>query len=172
MRDVLRAAAAAAALLLATAGGHAHPIHTSVAEADYNGASGALEVSLRVFIDDFEAALSVHVRRRLSLEKTPPAEFDEATRAYLAEKFTVLARDGKPAALRWVGRETKADANELWFHFEVPLPGGVEGARLHHNALGEQFPNQINSVRVRDSGRQTTLVFLPRQTGKLVRFRP
>ena len=72
MRDVLRAAAAAAALLLATAGGHAHPIHTSVAEADYNGASGALEVSLRVFIDDFEAALSVHARKRLSLEKTPP----------------------------------------------------------------------------------------------------
>ena len=172
MNRLLRAAIGTLALLLATAGGHAHPIHTSVAEADYNAAAGSLEVSLRVFIDDFEAALSVHAHKRLSLEKTPAPEFDEATRAYLAEKFTVQARDGKPAALRWVGREAKAETNELWFHFEIPLPGGVEGARLHHNALGEQFPNQINSVRVREGERQVTLVFLPRQTGKPVRFRP
>ncbi|MEY4089267.1 MAG: hypothetical protein RJB55_1538 [Verrucomicrobiota bacterium] len=172
MNRLLRAAIGTVALLLTAAGGHAHPIHTSVAEADYNAATGSLEVSLRVFIDDFEAALSVHARKRLSLEMTPAPEFEEATRAYLAEKFTVLARDGKPAALRWVGREAKAETNELWFHFEIPLPGGVEGARLHHNALGEQFPNQINSVRVREGERQVTLVFLPRQTGKLVRFRP
>lgn len=163
---------AAAALFLAAAGARAHPIHTSVAEADYNAATGALEVSLRVFLDDFETAVSVHARRRLSLARTPAAEFDAAARAYLAEKFTVLARDGNPAGIRWVGREAKADTNELWIHFEVPLPGGVEGARIHHNALGEQFPNQINSVRVREADRQVTLVFLPRQTGKSVRFRP
>ncbi|MFM9079568.1 MAG: DUF6702 family protein [Opitutaceae bacterium] len=172
-RPPVRAAfAAALVLLLAAAPARAHPIHTSVAEADYNAATGSLEVSLRVFIDDFEAALSVHARQRLSLGRTPAAEFDAATRAYLAEKFTVLGRDGKPAALRWVGREAKPDTNELWFHFELPMPGGVEGARVHHNALGEQFPNQINSVRVREAERQVTLVFLPRQTGKLVRFRP
>ena len=103
---------------------------------------------------------------------TPAAEFDKAAQAYLADKFTVKTSDGKPAPHRWVGREAKADANELWFYFEVPLAGGVEGARLHHNALGEQFPNQINSIRVRDAGRQVTLVFLPTQTEKTVRFRP
>jgi hypothetical protein len=160
-------------LTAATAGLlRAHPIHTSVAEADYNASSGNLEVALRVFIDDFEAAVSVHARRRVSLERTPAAEFDEAARAYLAAKFVVKTREGKVAPPRWVGREAKADANELWFYLEVPLPGGVEGARLHHNALGEQFPNQINSVRVRDAERQVTLVFLPSQTEKTVRFRP
>ena len=62
MRDALRAAATAVVLLLATAGGRAHPIHTSVAEADYNAASGALEVSLRVFIDDFDdVGLSIFI---------------------------------------------------------------------------------------------------------------
>ena len=150
----------------------AHAIHTSVAEADYNAATRRLEVSLRVFIDDFEAALSVHARRRLSLAATPREEFDAATRTYLAEKFTVRTPDGQLAPLIWVGREVRDAENELWFHFEVALPGGVEGCRVHHQALGEQFPTQINSVRVRDGERRLTLVFLPRQTEKTVRFRP
>lgn len=173
MKVRLRAFTTAVLFVVAASGAlRAHPIHTSVAEADYNATSGNLEVALRVFIDDFEAAVSVHARRRISFERTPTAEFDEAARAYLAEKFTVKTRDGKPAPQRWVGREAKADANELWFYLEVPLAGGAEGARLHHNALGEQFPNQINSIRVRDAGRQVTLVFLPSQTEKTVRFRP
>ena len=151
---------------------HAHPIHTSVAEADYNRTSQKLEVALRVFVDDFETALSAHARRRVSLEQTPPAEFDALTRAYLAATFTVRTREGTLATHQWVGRELKEGENELWFYFEVPLPGGIEGVRLRHGALAEQFASQINSVRVRDDGRKTTLVFLPNQTEKVVRFHP
>ena len=127
----------------------AHAIHTSVAEADYNAAP-----------------------RRLALASTPPAEFDAATRAYLASTFTVRTPDGQLAPLVWVGREVRDAENELWFHFEIPLPDGIEGCRVHHRALGEQFPTQINSVRVRDGERRVTLVFLARQTEKTVRFRP
>ena len=152
---------------------HAHPIHTSTAEADYNAKTKQLEVALRVFVDDFEAALSVHTQRRVSLEKTPPAEFDALARAYLAEKFTVRTRAGVLVAPKWVGREFKPGENELWFYLELPLPDGVEGARLHHRAMAEQFSNQINSVRVRDAeGRKVTLVFLPTHGEKTVRFHP
>jgi hypothetical protein len=151
----------------------AHPIHTSIAEADYNAKTQQLEVALRVFVDDFEAALSSHTKRRISLEKTPPAEFDAIARAYLAEKFTVRSRAGVLVAPKWVGREIKPGENELWFYFELPLPDGVEGVRLHHRALAEQFSNQINSVRVRDAdGRKATLVFLPSHREKTVRFHP
>ena len=162
----------AAALLLAVPTLPAHPIHTSVAEADYNRTSHKLEVALRVFIDDFEAALSVHARQRISLARTPGAEFDTRARAYLAEKFSVRTRDGQRVPHQWVGREVKEADNELWFYFEIALPEGIEGCRLHHQALGEQFPNQINSVRVRDGSRKVTLVFLAKHTEKTVRFHP
>jgi hypothetical protein len=159
-------------LLLGGVTASAHPIHTSIAEADYNCATKKLEVALRVYVDDFEAALSTHARRPISLEKTPPAEFNALAHAYLAEKFTVRTRAGAAVAPRWVGREIKPADNELWFYFEFALADGVEGIRLRHGALGEQFPNQINSVRIRDDGRKTTLVYLPKQTEKTVRFHP
>lgn len=170
-----RARAALLAVALALAGAPpaaAHALHTSVAEARFDAARGRLEVSVRFFIDDFEVALSAHARRRLAVAATPSAEFDAAARAYLAETFTVRTPDGRVAPLEWVRREVRAAGNEVWFHLAVALPGGIEGCRLHHRALGERFPGQINSVRVRDGERRATLVFLPRQTEKTVRFRP
>jgi hypothetical protein len=162
----------ATALVAAVPNLHAHPIHTSVAEVDYNRTSQKLEVALRVFLDDFEVALSALAGRPVTLATLSKADFDTLARAYLTAKFTVRRPDGALAPHEWVGREIKAADNELWLYFEIPLATGVEGARLHHALLGEHFPNQINSVRVRDHGRLATLVFLPRQTEKTVKFRP
>jgi hypothetical protein len=150
----------------------AHPIHTSIAEADYNPTARNLEVALRVFADDFEAALTARERRTISLERTPAAEFDALTRAYLAEYFTVKTMDGSRVTLHWIGREIKEGANELWLYFAAPLPQGVDGTTIHHAMLRDQFSNQINSVHVRDGSRRTTLVFLPSHREKRVRFRP
>lgn len=148
----------------------AHPIHTSTAEADYNRESKQLEIALRVFADDFEAALGDLAGKKISLEKTPRVELDALTRAYLIEHFIVKALDGTLASQRLIGRELKDAANELWLYFEIALPGGVDGARLDYTVLRERFPDQLNSLRVRDGPRQATLVFLPKQAEQTVRF--
>lgn len=158
-----------AGLALATAAA-AHPIHTSFAEADYNRVTQRLEVALRVFADDFETALSLRAGKKISLEKTPAAELDALMQACLAEQFLVRPADGAPAGFTWVGRELKDAQNELWLYFEFPLPGGAEGSRFRHRVLCELFSDQLNSVRVRDGERQVTLVFLPGEGEKTVRF--
>ena len=150
----------------------AHPIHTSFAEAGYNRAAKKLEVSLRVFADDFEAALGALAGGKISLEKTPAKEIDLLARAYLTAHFIVRGRDGTLASPRWIGRETRDAGSEVWLHFEIDLPAGVAGARIHHTALRERFSDQLNSVRVRDGTREVTLVFPPRQGERTVQFPP
>ncbi len=150
----------------------AHPIHRSIAEADYNQATHTLEVALRVYADDFEAALSARTKRKISLEKTPAAEIDALAHRYVEETFTIKTGDDAPTTLHWIGRKLKDAENELWLYFEVPLPGGVEGAKIRHAVLSDQFRDQLNSVLVRDGARKVTLVFLPTHTEKSVRFPP
>lgn len=160
------------ALLVSISSASAHPIHTSTAEADYNRSTQKLEVSLRVFADDFEAALSDLAGRKISLEKTPPAEIDALARAYLIEHFTVKTRGGTLAPQRLVGRELKDAANELWLYFEIALPSGVDGARIDYTVLRARFADQLNSLRLRDGHREQTLVFLPKQPEQTVRLAP
>ena len=151
-----------AALGLLASAATAHPIHTSIAEADYNRATQRLEVAVRVFADDFEAALGAAIGKKISLERTPASEFDALAQRYLRERFAVVPAGGsQPADLTWIGRELKDASNEVWLYFELALPGGVDGARVRHGLLTERFSDQLNSVRLRDGARQTTLVFPP-----------
>ena len=150
----------------------AHPVHTSSAEADYNRTTRKLEISLRVFADDFEAALAALAGETVSLEKSPPATVDALARAYLTAHFIVKNRDGVLASQHWIGRELKDATNELWLHFEIDLPGGVDGLRLDYAVLKELHSDQLNSVRVRDGPRTRILTFPPGQGERTVRFPP
>lgn len=151
---------------------HAHPIHRSIAEATYNAATQKLEVALRVYADDFETALSARAKQKISLEKTAVAEFDRLAHAYVAETFTLRTADGATPAFHWVGREIKDAENEFWLYFEVALPAGVEGVRIRHAVMTDQFRDQLNSVLVRAGDRKQNLFFLPTHGEKVVRFPP
>lgn len=150
---------------------HAHPVHTSLAEADYNRTTQKLEIALRVFADDFEEALSLRAKKKITLAHTPAAEFTALTQAYLAESFLVRRVDNTLAPHTWIGREYKDAANELWLFFEIALPPtGLEGLRLRHAVLSTQFSDQLNSVLLRAGSRSVTLAFLPDSGEKFVRF--
>lgn len=153
-------------------GTHAHPIHTSFAEADYNSATKKLEVTLRVFADDFENALGQLAGAKISLEKSPRAEIDALTRAYLVSHFIVKTHGGSLAPQHWTGRELKDADNELWLYFEVELPTGVDGIRVDYLVLKSLHADQLNSLRVRDGSRSLTLIFPPAQGERTVRFPP
>ncbi len=150
----------------------AHPAHLSLAEADYNRDTQRLEIAVAIFADDLLLALRKQAPASVSYTKTPSAELDRVIQAYLGANFHVMAKDGTVQSLHWVGREFDQDDGEqrLWLYFESPLPGGPEGARIHHGLLHDTIPQQRNTVAVRDGPLRTTLVFDPGDSAKTIRF--
>ena len=153
---------AAAAVALAAATPHAprasaHKFHTSFTEANYNAEAGTLEVTLRTFPDDLEAAL----RRRAPA--TPPAaedrkkEFEGRVAAYVAETFRLETPAGEPIKITWVGMDAGVDS--AWLYFEARLPANLEGVRLRNHLLFDLFDDQINLVNLKTKGGRTALRF-------------
>jgi hypothetical protein len=62
----------------------------------------------------------------------------------------------------------------LWIYLTCPLPGGADGARVADRVLRNTFPDQLNSVRIRDRStspaRQATLLF-PNDREQVIGFR-
>ena len=133
----------------------AHKYYTSLARAEYNEESKAVEVALRVFADDFELALTRRSGRKVYLDKTEDAA--ALALAYLRETFEVSGRDGRRVELRWVGMETQGDV--AWLYFEAPLPEGPSGASLRDRVLLELFRTQVNIVNLKYGGAKLDLVF-------------
>ena len=131
---------------------HAHSLHQSTAEAEYNPTTQKLEVSLTVFINDLELALMRQSERLMSIDKTPAAEFDAQIQAYLAKTFVVTDADGKTMKLEWVGRELgslKNDDPAVTLFFAIPLSGGLAGSSLQHSVLCDLFQDQTNLLLLR-----------------------
>lgn len=155
--------AAFISLCLATCA-HAHSLHQSTAEAEYNPQTQKLEVSLTVFINDLELALIRHTERLISLEKTPTAELDAAIQSYLAKTFIVTDAAGKAVKIQWAGRgievdSAKSDEPAMTLFFEVALPDGLGGSTLKHTLFHDLFKDQTNLLLLKAGRKKSELSF-------------
>lgn len=144
------------ALCLASSA-HAHALHQSTAEAEYNAQTRKLEVSLTVFINDLELALIRHSERLIFFDKTPAADLDAAIQSYLAKTFMVVDAAGKVVKLEWVGHKKDADTAKsndqtVTLFFQVALPQGTAGATLHHVLFCELYEDQMNLLSLGERG--------------------
>lgn len=158
----------AAALTLTPAAVRAHAVHTATVEMELNRDAGRVEVALRCFLDDLETALSARAGKPVRADRMPAAEFAPLAMAYLSEKFVLRDAQGKPARLEWIGRDLKDAANEAWLFVQFIGPTTIDGARLTVTLLRDQFPDQLNSVQLRDGERRLTLLFPPGETERSI----
>ncbi len=159
-------AAIASALLLAAAPrpAHAHPLHTTLAELSYDPATRVLQVSLRVFTDDFTNAVARRAGERAgeragvrTVGALPP---DSAMFRYVAERFAIAAPGAGPLALRWCGVRRSGDV--LLLCLRATAVPALAGARVRSALLNESFADQVNLVQATYDGRRQMLLFTPR----------
>lgn len=125
----------------------AHPLHTTITDLTLDSRTHRLEAVIRVFADDFEAAVAGSLA---------PADA-RAKAAYLARRFVIRGADGKAIPLRWTA--TRRTDDLLWIHLEARAPRGLRGASVQSSIATELFADQVNIVKARYGGRERTLLF-------------
>ena len=137
-----------------------HPFFVSVTEINHNAKDKTLEISCKIFTNDFEAALEKtnHFKTDLSQPKDKKTA-DKLVSGYI-QKHLQLKADGKPVNLEFVGSEKETDAT--WSYFQVSNIATVKKIDITNNLLYETFEGQINLMHVTVSGnRQSTKLSNP-----------
>ncbi|MGW8315701.1 MAG: DUF6702 family protein [Bacteroidales bacterium] len=127
--------------------GWMHKFYVSLTEIRYNEKSDRLEVSMRIFPDDFDRALSerygVDTHLASSLE---PSVADSLVGEYLKRHFKLLS-DGREITFSYLGKEPEADA--IWCFLESERLNAVPSQlRIENNILMERFEDQVNIIQV------------------------
>ena len=152
-------AAFAALLLLFPLGGAApafHAYHSTITELRYNADKKQLELSVKVFTDDFEKAISQGQPGRVSLAEAGPRPLVLAT-AYLQRTLQVSTPAGAPLPLQVLGMQAENDG--YWFYCKVPLPGPVAGIKLRQAVLLDAFSDEMNIVNVEAGSKKLSALF-------------
>jgi hypothetical protein len=134
----------------------AHPLHTTLAEVSASP-NGGVQIVLRVFVDDFSAAI-----RRQAIQPRAPivTPADSAAARYLGETLILTDGASRRVALQVVAMRRTDDL--LWITLEAAGLRSVAGARLSNRVLFERWDDQVNIVQTGLGGRRQTLLFTKR----------
>ena len=133
---------------------NAHPIHSTLTEIARDPSRGTLRATIRVYADDFGAAIARATRARL--DSAGPTWEAVATH-YAASVFGV--RDGRSRALSLHSCGIRRAAGVIWVCLETDaVVATTEGLELRDAILCELYDDQVNVVQgVVDGGRRSLL---------------
>lgn len=141
----------------------AHPLHTSMAELAYDSRTGAVQLSLRVFVDDFTRASNAFQKRQSAARPVSTVPAQSPLIAYSLASFTLTDSRGRRVAFSSCGGKRVGDLMWLCFRGQA-APGGR--LRVLSQVLFDNFKDQINIVQATSAGRRTNLLFTPGESAK------
>ena len=155
--------------LLTQNGGAApvHPIHISTVEINHNAADKSLEITCKIFWDDFESILTKknnNKRVDLTNEKNV-VDNNKLVAAYISSHLNITV-DGKPLTLNFVGFE-KEDV-VVYSYLEVTNISTLKNISINDNLMHDMFDDQTNIVHVIFNGnRKSTKLDYPATSAKI-----
>ena len=141
------AAGALLRLMLALA---AHPLHTSFAQVNFDTHAKTVDVSLRVFVDDYTSAAETWAKANRS-----PA--GSALVGYAMASFKLRGSQGGPIALQSCGDKRVGDL--MWVCLRGQFRGKPSGSTVISRILFERFDDQVNIVQTSYDGHKSNLLF-------------
>lgn len=129
-----------------------HPFHVSVLEIEHNASNKSLEISCKIFTDDFETVLAKKYNTKVDLINPPlKSAMDTLVKKYILSQVSIKV-NGKPAVLNYVGFENESEA--AYSYFEIENITVVSKVEITNSILHDKFDDQVNIMHVKAGGKR------------------
>lgn len=128
----------------------AHPLYITVTEIDHNAKDKILEISCKMFTNDFEAVLEKNAHAKVDLSDVKTKAASDKLIADYVEKHLQIKVDGRTVQLQFVGSEKEADGT--WSYFQVSNISSVKKIDVNNSLLYDNFNQEINIMHAAVGG--------------------
>ncbi|MEJ2881343.1 DUF6702 family protein [Pedobacter sp. GR22-6] len=129
-----------------------HPFYVSVTEVEHNPKTKTVQMSVRVFFDDFEKALNKRYKTNVNILKPKDRKEIELMIAGYIKEHLVLKADDRLLTFKYIGYEIKEDA--AWCYFESGQVESIRRLDIQDQLLFEQHESQINMIHAIVGGKR------------------
>jgi len=127
-----------------------HPLHVSTTEIEFNSKEKSLEISCRIFTDDFETVLAKQFNTKVDLNKqTMHTAMDELVKKYININLQYKV-NGKNLYATYVGFEKDNEATNVYL--EIDNVSSLQSLSLTNSILYDLFDDQMNILHVVKAG--------------------
>ena len=130
----------------------AHPLHVTVTEINHNATDKTLEISCRIFTDDFEKVLAQNYKTKVDLVNPPDrAAMDNLVKNFV-QSHLMLKGDNKNLHMSYLGYERDNDA--IYSYLQVDNIASIKKLDVNNTLLFEMFTDQINLMHITVNGKR------------------
>lgn len=131
-----------------------HPFYISMTDINHNAKNKTLEISVRIFADDFENALRKRCNCKVELMKpADKAAMEKLVANYISSHLS-LKVDDQPATMHFAGYN--AEDGSIWSFFEVRNINAVKKLSLFNVLLYDYTEQQANMLHIKANGKERT----------------
>ncbi|GAC1423208.1 MAG: hypothetical protein NVS9B7_25820 [Flavisolibacter sp.] len=144
---------------------NAHPFYISVTEINHNPKEKTLELSCKMFADDFEKVINRNYKLQLDIGSPKnKTTYDPLISAYFSTHLRMSA-DGKILKINYVGFEKEKES--VYCYFQVGNLPYLKNLEITNSILHDLNENQINIIHVMVLGkRQSTKLDYPAKNAR------
>ena len=148
-------------LVMGLAGAVLHPFHISICEIEHNEDEKSLQITSRIFQDDFELALKQSGKADEFFKNTSEQEAEKVLQDFFNEHLQ-LSLESEPLEHKLLGFEI--EENVVWSYLEIENVNAMEQVSVQYSVLIDTFNDQINLAHIRYRDQVKSLKF---QLGQL-----
>ena len=131
-----------------------HPFYISMTEINFNNKSKSLEVSVRIFTDDFEKTLRKKCNCKVDLMAVNEKKaMEKVVNDYVQQHLQIKA-DGRLQALEFVGYQQEEEST--WNYFLVKNVSQVKKLEIVNSLLHDYREEQVNMLHIKANGKDYT----------------
>jgi len=137
-----------------------HPLHVSTTEVNFNAKDKTLEISCRIFSDDFESILARLYKQKTDLSNpSMKTAMDGLVKKYLLSHLQIKA-NGKAATMNYIGFEIDHEATNIYL--EVEKISSVKAIEVSNTILYDLFDDQMSIIHiVKGTTRKSSKILYP-----------
>ncbi len=127
-----------------------HPFYVSVIDINHNAKDKNVEISIRIFVDDFESTLKKNYHRNFDLHKSAnDVQVNKLITNYIESKLQIVI-DAKPQALHYLGFEVQKES--VWIFLEINNINQFKKINFNCNLLYDFQDKQMNIFNAKANG--------------------
>ncbi|GAA3624029.1 DUF6702 family protein [Flavivirga jejuensis] len=145
-----------------------HKYYISVTQINFIEEKQSVQITTRIFIDDFESLLRERYDETITLAgKDEPKTNDTYIDSYLNEKIKVKIND-EEVNLVFIGKEYDADIMRCYL--EIERVDTIKSFEISNKVLFDLFEEQQNIIKTKINSKQKSFILTSQNDNSLLKF--
>lgn len=145
-----------------------HKYYISVTQINYIEQSSAIQITSRLFIDDFENVLKLKYNKAIVLaEKNEPETINGYINNYLKDKIKITINN-QPVAFNFIGKEYDGDIVRCYLEVENIL--NIDSMAITNKVLFDLQSDQQNIVKTTINSKNKSFILTQDEPTALLKF--